>query len=102
MSIKSQLKNDTVTLFLDGSFDVSQYEEFKQICKKYDEPQNHFIVDFEKTVYMDSSALGMLLLLREQTQGDRSRVSLINTGETVMKILKIAHFNQLFEIKKID
>lgn len=98
MGIVAEEKEGLVTIRLGGSFDVSQYEKFKMICKKYDSSENRFELDFEKTIYMDSSALGMLLLLREQTKGDRGKVKLINVTGTVLKILEVAHFSQLFTI----
>ncbi len=100
MGIKTVVNEDGgVTIFVTGSFDVSAYEEFKENCEKYLTDSNVFIVDLEKATYMDSSALGMLLLLREKTLGDKTRVRLINVGEDVQSILEIAQFNQLFVIE---
>jgi anti-anti-sigma factor len=87
-----------VSIILDSSFDVSHYEQFKAICNEHNQADVGFSIDFRKTEYLDSSALGMLLLLREQTEGDKSRVTLENVGESALKILKIAHFHQLFNI----
>ncbi|BCN93225.1 anti-anti-sigma regulatory factor [Thiomicrorhabdus immobilis] len=98
MGMVAKEQDGVVTIQLGGSFDVSQYEKFKTICKKYDSSENRFKIDFAKTLYMDSSALGMLLLLREQTKGDKERVKLVNVSGTVNKILEVAHFNQLFTI----
>lgn len=100
MSIKTEVDGDLVTISIVGSFDVSAYEEFKAICEKYLTASNHFIIDMEKASYMDSSALGMLLLLREKTQGDKTRITLSNVGVEVKSILEIAQFNQLFVINE--
>jgi len=88
-----------LTIRLDGCFDGSYYEQFNSICEEHNDPNYHFNVDFGKTEYIDSSALGMLLLLREKTQGDMSRVTLVNVSDESMSILKIAHFHQLFTVK---
>ena len=98
MSIVAKEKDGLIIIKLDSSFDVSQYEKFKSICEKYNASENCFKLDFKKTHYMDSSALGMLLLLREQTKGDKSKVSLVNVSGTVLKILEIAQFKKLFTI----
>jgi len=97
-SIITKQTNNLVTIVLPSSFDVSQYEEFKAICKEYEADDNRFEEDFTVTQYMDSSALGMLLLLREQVKGDKERVLLTNVTGTTLKILEIAQFNQLFNI----
>jgi len=99
MGIETAVDGDLVTISIVGSFDVSAYEEFKAVCQANLTESNHFVIDMEKASYMDSSALGMLLLLREKTQGDKSRITLNNVGEDVKSILEIAQFNQLFVIK---
>jgi len=102
MAIKVKEKNNLITIQLNGSFDVSQYEEFKSICEGYKSPEYKFEIDFRNTLYVDSSALGMLLLLREQTKGDKTKVQLINVSGTVLRILEVAHFNQLFDVVAVD
>lgn len=88
-----------VTISIIGSFDVSAYEEFKEICQNNLTDSNKFIIDLKHANYMDSSALGMLLLLREKTLGDKTRVKLTNVGQDVGSILEIAQFNKLFVIE---
>jgi len=95
-------QDDVVRISLDSSFDVSHYERFKSICAENVKENNRFEVDFTETQYLDSSALGMLLLLREQTKGDKSRVTLKNVGEAALKILSIAQFQQLFNIETVE
>jgi anti-anti-sigma factor len=93
------VNGDVVTLSIDGVFDVGVYEGFKEACFKHLTDVAQFVIDMDKTSYMDSSALGMLLLLRERTQGDKNRVKLINVSEDVLDILEIAQFQQLFNIQ---
>jgi len=52
----------------------------------------------KETTYMDSSALGMLLLLRDHAGGEESEVQVINTNSDVRKILAISNFDKLFDI----
>ncbi|MEB0155953.1 STAS domain-containing protein, partial [Pseudomonas sp. CCC3.2] len=48
--------------------------------------------------YLDSSALGMLLLLRDHAGGENSKISLINCNKDVGTILTISNFSKLFKI----
>jgi anti-anti-sigma factor len=48
--------------------------------------------------YLDSSALGMLLMVRERAQAANKEISLSQANPTVMKILDIANFSKLFTI----
>jgi len=47
---------------------------------------------------MDSSALGMLLLLRDHAGGDDAEVRVTNSNSDVRKILAISNFDKLFDI----
>lgn len=88
-----------VTLHIGGSFDVTSYEAFNAAYRPYlDDENSVFVIDMAKTTYLDSSALGMLLMLRDRTHGLRSRVLIDNVNEEVMEILRIASFDQLFNI----
>ncbi len=51
-----------------------------------------------KTQYMDSSALGMLLQLKEHTENNNSKMSIKNTNNNIMQIMQIAHFDKIFTI----
>jgi len=55
-----------------------------------------FIIDLYTTEYLDSSALGMLLLMRENLGGERSDIRLMGGSEQIRKTLKIARFSQIF------
>jgi anti-anti-sigma factor len=56
------------------------------------------VVDLKDATYLDSSALGMLLLLRDHAGGDSSQVKIVNCNADVKKILSISNFEQLFTI----
>ncbi len=99
MSLNTVVNGNIVTISIDGVFDVSVYEPFKESCRVHLNDDVQFVIDMDNTTYMDSSALGMLLLLREKTQGDKDRVKLINVDENVLSILEIAQFQQLFNIQ---
>lgn len=99
MGLNTVVNGDVVTISINGIFDVSVYELFKEACSAHLSDSVKFVIDLNKTTYMDSSALGMLLLLREKTQGDKERVKLINVGENILSILEVAQFQQLFNIQ---
>ena len=56
------------------------------------------MIDMKGTSYLDSSALGMLLLLRDYAGGDDASISIVNANDDVKKILSISNFEQLFTI----
>ena len=53
---------------------------------------------FSGVDYLDSAALGMLLLLREKLGNVRKEVELTGTHGMVKQVLEIANFARLFRI----
>lgn len=101
MSINTTTEDGGKTLVLNvsGYFDFSLHKEFRQAYKG-SEGVRRFVVDLRETEYMDSSALGMLLLLREFATEQGGEVVLRNCSREVRKILEIANFQRLFRIEE--
>ncbi|MFV2059082.1 MAG: STAS domain-containing protein [Gammaproteobacteria bacterium] len=57
-----------------------------------------YIIDFSRTDYIDSSALGMLLLLREASGDEAHKVKFINCKASVKKVFDVANFGKMFDI----
>ena len=47
--------------------------------------------------YLDSSALGMLLLLKDHAK-ENVKISIVHCSDEVKKIFEISNFKQLFDI----
>jgi len=56
-------------------------------------------VDLALVEYLDSSALGMLLMLRDKIKASNRRVALVNCRGPVKQVLEIANFAKLFEVR---
>ena len=50
--------------------------------------------------YLDSSALGMLMLLNERAKVVNKPVALLNTSGVVSQVLGVANFSKIFNIKQ--
>ena len=100
MSIVAQVskESDTVTIHISGRFDFNLHREFRKAAEQGKGPDTCFVIDLGGTEYVDSSALGMLLLLRERAGGENGRISIINSSPSVKKILDTANFQKLFKI----
>jgi len=55
-------------------------------------------LDLSGVTYMDSSALGMLLVLREKAETRNMTVALLKPSPCVIAILKVVQFGKLFQI----
>ncbi|MBF0340133.1 MAG: STAS domain-containing protein [Magnetococcales bacterium] len=98
MPITTHEESGVVTISLDDKFVFSDHRAFRNTYHGRP-PDTRYILDFRRVTYMDSSALGMLLLLKEEAAGaDRARVQLIHCNDQVRKILEVANFGQIFTI----
>ena len=56
-------------------------------------------VDFSQVQYLDSSALGMLVLLAKKSSGQNVSVSIKGAQGTALDIIMMANLNKLYSIK---
>jgi anti-anti-sigma factor len=101
MLIKSETNGDRAILKLGGRFDFHSHRDFRASYEKLLEGggAREIVLDFAEVDYLDSSALGMLLLLREKAEGAGKAVVLSGLQGTVKQVLDIANFGKLFTIK---
>ena len=100
MAITSQPSSggQELTIVIQGRFDFAAHQEFRNAYERVSTTPQRLVVDLKGTTYLDSSALGMLLLLRDHAGGDSAQISLLNCNPDVRKILAISNFEQLFKI----
>ena len=99
MGIASSVSADggTVTIQVNGRFDFSTHQDFLKTYKQYPKGEKRYVVDLKAADYMDSSAMGMLLQLRDHGTG-AAKVQLVNGNDGIKEILRIANFDKLFQI----
>lgn len=79
-------------------FDFNAHQDFRAAYENNGSKTSHFIIDLGGTEYMDSSALGMLLVLREYCGGASANISIANASQEIRKLLEIANYEKLFKI----
>jgi len=97
LSVQSSENGKAVKIVMPECFDFSTHIEFRQVYENNPEAK-HYVLDMGKTLYLDSSALGMLLQLREVTGGDNEGIEIINARDHVSEVLKIANFDKMMII----
>ena len=100
MDITQTTKDSIAQLFLSGRFDYQEYRIFKTAyTAALDDPVITTVdVDFSGVGYIDSSALGMLLKLREEAHLRNKSVRLLYPNQAVRHIFETAFFRKLFEV----
>lgn len=83
-----------------GRFDFNTHRDFRSAYEPLvaEADIRAVTVDFSGVDYLDSSALGMLLMLRDKLGGANKSVALTGVRGNVKQVLDIANFGKLFQI----
>lgn len=100
MSIVRTTRDKTEVIRIEGRFDFAVHREFREALKAAlaNAQAKDVEIDLGAADYMDSSALGMLLLSLENAKEAGKGLSLARPKGEVKQVLEIANFHRLFAI----
>src|ERR1700722_6383080 len=100
MTINSNPSPDgnELTITVQGRFDFSSLQQFRNAYEKVAPKPKSYIIDLKESDYLDSSALGMLLALRDYAGGDEANIRVVGANPDVKKILVITKLDELFKV----
>ena len=101
MTINSKISGDDkqLVIAISGRFDFSLHQQFRDAYNNVTTQKLIYILNLSETEYMDSSALGMILLLKDHVQHHAGDLIISKPSDTVRKILEIAQFQRLMTIE---
>ncbi len=102
LQISASNTDDKAIIRLAGRFDFNDHRTFKASYTSLLQlaELKTIEIDLAGIEYLDSSALGMLMLMRERIHSAGKTVVLSRPSGTVAQILEIANFSKLFTIIK--
>ncbi len=99
ISAEGSPSENSIEIKVTGRFDFSVHEDFRKAYEGQVKTGAKVVVDMGSVDYMDSSALGMLLLLREYVGEGKADVRLTNSSGEIRNILEVSNFDQLFKVE---
>jgi len=96
--VSEDAESSALTIWVNGRFDFSTHREFRSAYKELNRNFASYVVNVSGVEYIDSSALGMLLLLREFVKSANAKLAIAGCNSDVAKIFRIANFDKLFDI----
>ena len=101
MPIESNVSHDgqALTISVKGRFDFSSSFMFRNAYERQDDQPKTFFIDLKESDYLDSSALGVLLALRDYAGGNSSDIRIINCTPDVKKIFVTTKLDELFTVE---
>jgi len=100
MPVSAQTSKDgsTMTISITDRFDFNVHKDLRNAYESRSTACNKYVFDLRNTSYMDSSALGMLLQLREFAGGNNHVIRITNADSNIRDILRIANFDKLMKV----
>lgn len=104
MAIHIQICDCSARIAMSGRFDFPMHRDFKNAYTPLldNTAIREIGIEMSKVGYMDSAALGMLMLLNERAKEANKPVALLNHSDAVSQILEVANFSKIFDIKYAD
>lgn len=104
MPIITRTFDKVASITISGRFDFQVHREFKGAYAPLigNAEVQEIEIEMNNVDYLDSSALGMLMLLNERAKNDhKSVILLLGRGSVVAHVLEVANFNKIFQIKHV-
>jgi anti-anti-sigma factor len=81
-------------------FDFGYHKQFTDQYQAIFESESvtDIALDFSRVSYLDSSALGMMVLFQKKAKGKNISVRIRGAKDNAKEILQIANFDRLFDI----
>lgn len=101
MTVSRTTRDATEIIHIEGRFDFSVHRAFRDAVKAAvaNAATKEIDIDLSAADYIDSAALGMLLLTLENANAAGKRLALSRPAGAVKQVLDIANFQRLFLIR---
>jgi len=96
VSVSEHAKSAIISI--SGSFAFHLQNEFRKAYEDLSEGVDYFTLDIGGVDYMDSSGLGMLLVMKKYLDEANVQYEIANSRDQTLDLLKMTHFNQFFKI----
>jgi anti-anti-sigma factor len=90
----------TAVLQLDGQFVFDSHKALRAACASiFADTTTDFIqLELSRVEYLDSSALGLMLLMKEKAGKSGKGIQIKGAQGTVLQVLEVAKFDRIFEL----
>lgn len=98
MSLDYKVSNGVLYVGISGRFDSSERVKFREMNKLVEKDIQQVEFDLAGVNFISSSALGMLLVMRDKLVGEKSAFKIKNANNSIKNTLEIVKFDDIFEL----
>ena len=101
MNMNIQVRNHSARIAMSGRFDFGVHRDFKNAYMTLlgNADVHEIELEMSKVDYLDSAALGMLLLLHERAKDVNKPLALLNPSGAASQMMEVANFSKFINIK---
>lgn len=90
-------EEDELKVYIVGRFDYAMIDEFRDSYTGVMDKSMDISLDFSQTEHIDSSALGMVLNMKNYLEKEDRVIQIKNCKPNLMKLFTMAHFERKFK-----
>lgn len=94
-----KIEDDIQTVKLVGDLDVYSEDDFKEFIEEKIDANKDLVFNLKDLDYLDSTGLGMFMLIYNKQKENGKSVKIINTKENIKKLFKITDLSDLFDME---
>lgn len=100
MSYEIRSNGDTSVIRLDGRFVFTSHTVFREAYERVLARSETRVIqlDMGQVEYLDSSALGMMLLLKDKSEAMGKNTQIRGARGVVRQVLEVANFHRIFDM----
>jgi len=98
MNITQDKAGGKSIIHLDGRFDFGSRKTFKEAIDQVAEEGSLVVLDLEKVTFVDSSALGLLVISHQNLKNKKVPLYLVNPQTYVKQVLDLANIGKMIPI----
>ncbi len=99
MTFSIRKNGDVSVVEVEGQLIVGNRQELKQkVLDELEKGDRKFLIDFEKTGYIDSSGLGVLVSLSKKIREQGGELRLANLNDDLKTLFELTKLDTLFQI----
>lgn len=99
MQVTERQEGDVTVVKLEGRFDFASRREFKDAVDRLQTTNSSLIVlDLEHVAFVDSSALGLLVIAHQNFKSKHKRLTIANPQPIVRQVLELANVPKMIPV----
>lgn len=99
MQVKKSVDTNKIIIEFIGKFTFADHQNFREVISAIKEnPKADVIFEASKLEFVDSAALGMILVSREEADKNSKKITIANSTGQPKKMFDLSNFGSLFNM----